>query len=74
MVNVTFIRKSALDIRKMLQRLDEVLVMNSSQLVDIGFTVYHVQETRKLKLATIFFLETGKREDRFNPKKRGKTH
>lgn len=68
MVIMTFIRQSALDIRRKLQCLDEVLGINSFQLVDVYFTIYHFQEKRKLKLATMFS-ETGKTEERLNPKR-----
>ena len=40
-----FIGQSVLDIRKKLQDLHGALGMNSSQLVDIAFKVYNVQET-----------------------------
>ena len=48
MVKMTFIGQSALGIGGKLQRLHRALRMNSSQLVDIVFKVYHAQVTRKL--------------------------
>lgn len=44
MINVTFIRQSAPDIKGKLQKLDEALGTNPSQLVNIAFKVYYGRE------------------------------
>ena len=46
MVNMTFTGQRAPDIRRKLQKLNGVLGMNPSQLVDIAFKVYNSQERR----------------------------
>lgn len=56
MVNITFIGQKALDIRRKLQRIDGVLGMNQSQLVDIAFEAFHGGEAKKQK-QVLFFLE-----------------
>ena len=53
MVNMTFIGQSAPDIRNKLQRVDGVLGMSPSQLVDIAFKVYNAREAGKAKRATV---------------------
>ena len=57
MVIMTFIRQSALVIRRKLQCLDGILEMNLSRVVDRAYKVYHAGERRKLKQVTMF-LET----------------
>ncbi|XP_006870213.1 PREDICTED: zinc finger protein 77-like [Chrysochloris asiatica] len=52
MINTTFISQSTLDIQKKLQKLDGVVGMNPSQLVDIAFKVFNNQEHRKAQAVT----------------------
>ena len=54
LVNMTFIRQSALDTRRKLQCVDRILRMSPSQLVDTAFKVYNAWEARKIKQAMVF--------------------
>lgn len=54
MVNITFIGQNALDIRRKLQRIDGILGMNLSQLVDIAFTAFHEREAKNQKQVMVF--------------------
>ena len=69
---MTFIGQSTLDIKRKLQHLDKAFGMNSSQLVDIAFKIYHAHETWKLK-QTSFFIETvqGNQKERQDLKGKG---
>lgn len=51
---MTFIGQRVLHIRRKLRRLDGVLGMNPSQLLDMAFNVYNAQEIRKFRQATAF--------------------
>ena len=44
MINMTFIGQSASDIRRKLQKLDDVFRMSPSQLVDVAFRVFNHRE------------------------------
>ena len=69
MVNMTFIGQSAPDIRNKLQRVDGVLGMSPSQLVDIAFKVYNTREARKANRALVFLKTTpGNQKKRQNPR------
>ena len=50
-VNMNFIRQSAPDIRRKLQKLDGAFGMNLSQLVDIAFKVFNSREHKQKKKA-----------------------
>lgn len=49
MVNRTFIRQSAPDIRRKLQKLDDAFAINPSQLADIDFRVFNEKERKQRK-------------------------
>lgn len=74
MVNLTFLGQSTPAIRGKLQHLDRALAMSPSQLMDIVFRVYHAQEARKLKQATVSLKRVGRPEGEVGPAKKGKTH
>lgn len=71
MVNLTFLGQSTPDIRGKLQHLDRALAMSPSQLMDIVFKVYHAQEARKLKQATVFLKTCGEARRRGGTCKKG---
>lgn len=56
----TFIQQSASDVKKKLEKQEETLGMNPSQIVDIAFSVYCSSEAKTLRPGTIYLGMVGK--------------